>query len=159
MAVGVAHWGMNTFYLSRWLPEASLYQTEAYLVYFSVRILGVLEALATLWTVFVILDICMELVKTHTRVDYGSEDAKDLSQKATERLHREFFTKSRIVLAFSILATLFQAANAFLQLHYAGFWIFAIVCSFFAIWNFMALMHELTVQVHYRYFGESNKNN
>ena len=149
--VSVAQCILNYLYLKNYIPEASLYQPTAYNQYLFVRVLGIAEALCTLLFVYVLLKMVLELVFTHTSVEYEGDVTHALSNAATARLHRRFEIRGMIALIFFAIAAVVNCFDAFFHLQYPWVWMIAFLCSFVAIWNFFAMLHEFMDQVKYRH--------
>ena len=89
---------VNFWFLQNFLPEASLYQTDAYYGFLALRILEAAEAIATLIYVGMLLKVLFEWMCNEVFVQYdGGASADAFSQKATERLHREFAKRFAVV--------------------------------------------------------------
>ena len=149
-AVSAAQVLLNTTYLSRFLPEASLYQADAYWYFLGLRIAGVCEAIVTLVAVGALLKLLMEIVRQHTAVDYG-KGSEAVSASATDRLHRGLEKRLRIIFVIFFLAALANAVDAFICLTVPWIWSVALVLSIAGIWLLSSFLHELSVQIQNRY--------
>lgn len=149
--VSIGQCVLNYMYLRKYLPEASLYQPAAYNQYLIVRILGVAEALCTVYFVYVLIKVVLELVFTHTSVEYEGDVTHALSNAATARLHRGFERRGLISMIFFGLASFGNCFDAFFHLQHPWVWMISFLCSFVGIWFFFATLHEFMEQVKYRY--------
>jgi len=149
--VSLAQCVLNYLYLQRYIPEASLYQPNAYNQYLFVRVLGIAEALCTVYFVYVLLKLVLELVFAHTSVEYEGDVTRALSNAATSRLHRGFERRGLVALIFFAAAAFGNCFDAFFHLQYPWVWMISFLCSFVAIWNFFAMLHEFMEQVKYRH--------
>ena len=154
--VSLAQIIVNAWFLKDFLPEASLYQTDAHYRFLAVRVLDAAEAVATLIFVASLLKILFELVRTETAVEYtGGADAERLSYYATERLHREFEKRFVAIFVLFAAAAAVNLLDAFLQLKYGWLWLISFALSFAAIWLFYSMIYELTSEIKNRYQSKS----
>ncbi len=148
--VSAGHLFLNVSYLARFLPEASLYQADAYWHFFVWRVAGVCEVLVTLIAVWTLLQTLLAIVKEHTEVNYG-KNAAAISADATDRLHRDFEKRLKIIFVIFLLAGFANAADAVLFLSVPWIWIIAFALSITAIWMLSSFLHELSQQIQNRY--------
>lgn len=148
--VSVGNLFLNVSYLARFLPEASLYQADAYWHFFAWRVAGVCEALVTLIAVGMLLQTLWGIVRVHTEVNYG-KNAVAISADATDRLHRDFEKRLKIIFVIFLLAGIANAADAVLFLSIPWIWIIALVLSIVGIWMLSSFLHELSQHIQNRY--------
>jgi len=154
--VSLAQILVNAWFLSRFLPEASLYQTDAYHAFLVVRLLEAAEAIVTLIFVRMLLKIIFEWMRDEITVEYaGDARAAELSQRATKRLQRAFAKRMDVIFILFCAATVANLADAFLQLRYGWIWLISLATSFAAIWIFWSLTHELTSEIKNRYLSKT----
>ena len=150
---------VNHLFLTKHIPEASLYETDAYWRFMNLRILDAAEAIATLLLIGSLLDLLYELVKTYTGIDYGTKGSEVLSCRATERQHQAF--RSRLLVLFGIffLSAAAGVADAAFRLEYAWIWIIGLCSSVIGIWMFCSLMQDLFEQICFYFRSDGvNKN-
>lgn len=148
----LAHLLASTTYLAKFLPEASLYQGDAYRHFLAVRLTGILEAVCTLIAVAALLKLMHGLILEHVSVDYcGGAHATAVSADATARLHRELEKRLIVIFVFFFLAAIANALDAFYQLEFPWIWLIGLVLSIAGIWNFSSMLHELLIQLRNRY--------
>lgn len=147
----VAHLAANISYLSKFLPESSLYYQDAYRHFLVMRILGAIEAVCTLILIATLLQTMYALVKEHTSEDYAGENTAMISALATERLHKEFERKLILIFVIFALAAVANVLDALLQLEIPWIWLIGFALSFGGIWNFSSMLHELSVHIRNRY--------
>ena len=152
--VSLAQCYFNHRYLQYYTLESALYQPGAYSAYITVRVLGVAEAFFTVLLVIWLIKLLLELVFAHTSVEYAGDVTHALSNDATARLHRAFEKRALWSLIFFILAGIGNALDAFFHLQYPWIWLISFALSATAIWIFYAMLHELLIQIKYRYQGE-----
>lgn len=140
--VSAVHILLNVSYLARFLPEASLYQADAYWLFFAWRVAGVCEALVTVIAVATLMHTLWGIVREHTAVDYG-KDAKLLSASATDRLHRNMEKRLKIIFVIFLLASIANAADAVLFLSVPWIWTVALVLSVAGIFLLSSFLHDL----------------
>lgn len=141
-------------YFKRYLPEASLYDPDAYRAFLLVRLTEVGEILLTFLLIAVLLRTMASLTRTHTEVDYGGQNARYLSADATARLHRQFAIRASVTVGIFFLAALLGALEAWLRLDYPWLWIPSLLCSVAGIWSAWSFFFELKEQVQYRYHSD-----
>ncbi|MBR3894017.1 MAG: hypothetical protein IKJ35_02605 [Clostridia bacterium] len=153
-AVSLAQIIVNSWFLSRFLPEASLYQTDAYYAFLAVQVLEAAEAIVALIFFYTLLKVVFEWMRDEISVEYtGDTRAADLSQKATARLHREFARRFDVTFILFFAATVANVVDAFLQLDYGWIWLISLAFSFAAVWIFWSLVHDLMSEIKDRYFS------
>ncbi len=159
VGVGVAQIFFTTDYLKRFLPEASLYQPDAYRAFLIVRAIDVAEVVLSFVLVWLLLRFFMTIVLSHTAVDYGSKEAQYLSADATQRLHREFRVRFYLSLLFFFVGACFGAIDAWFRLDYPWMWIPAALFTVVGIGCASSFLHELKTQIQYTYHSNGvNKN-
>jgi len=157
--VGVAQIFFTADYLKHFLPEASLYQPDAYRAFLIVRAIDVAEVVLTFVLVWILLRFFMSIVTSHTAVDYGSNDARYLSADATKRLHREFRVRHYLSLIFFFIGTCFGIVDAWFRLEYPWMWIPAALFTVVGIACAYSFLFELKTQIQYTYRSNGmNKN-
>ena len=144
----------NRLYLQSHLPEASLYHTDAYYFFFVTRLLGAVDAVVAMMLIYSMMRVLMDLVRTHTAVEYDGENSAELSARATQRLHSTFAKRNRVILILFGIAAVGNLLDVLLQLQLPWIWLISFVFAFAAIWNFYLFLHELFVQVQARYRTE-----
>ncbi len=157
--VSAAQMVVNSAFLRNYLPEASLYQADAYYRYLAVRILDSLEAIFTLILLAVLLKTLSEIVRTHTGVEYEGKDTARISELATEKVHQWFDIRMTVMLVIFSLATITTVLDAIFRLEYPWIWLIAFAFSFAGISLFYSVLHELKTQIGFRYHSDGvNKN-
>ena len=158
-AVSLTELAINHLFLTNHIPEASLYQTDAYWLFLNVRILDAAEAVATLLLIIALLDVLYELVKTYTTVDYGTKGSEALSCRATERQHQAFRRRLLAVFGIFFLTAAAGIADAVFRLEYAWIWIVGLCASAVGIWTLCSLMQDLFEQICFYFHSDGvNKN-
>lgn len=143
---------VNTFFLSRFLPEASLYQADAYHYFWIVRLVDTAEVLATALFVGVLLKLLFSLVLSETAVEYeGGVDAARLSEHATQRLHKEFANRFTVILILFLSSSAVNVLDALLRLQYPWLWLISFALSAAAIWLFYSMIYELFSEIQNQY--------
>jgi len=151
-AVSLLQCIFNSWYLSRYLPEASLYDgPDVYYEYLFVRVLGMMEAIATVVFVGLLLRMLMELVVKHTSVEYEHDETHAYSNAATARLHQSFLVRGIVCAALFLVAGIVYVFDAFFLLEFPWVWLIGFVHSFAAIWIFYSILHDFMVQIRFRY--------
>ena len=152
--VSLAQLFVNAWFLQNFLPEASLYQTDAYYGFLLLRVLESAEAIATMIYVGMLLKVIFEWTCAETGVQYeGGADAETLSQRATARIHREFARRFAIVFVLFAAATVVNVTDAIFQLRYGWIWLISFAVSFAAVWIFYSIVHDLFDEIKNRYFA------
>lgn len=147
----LAHSLTNAWFLQHFLPEASLYQTDAYFGYMAVRILSAVEAIATFFFLWVLVKSLLELVFAHTSVEYEGDVTHALSNAATSRLHHTFEKRAIVVIAFFAAAAAVNLLDAVLLLQLPWIWLISFMLSVAGICTLYSFLHELEEQIGYRY--------
>ncbi len=153
-ATSLLYFAANRLYLQFHLPEASLYQTDAYYFFFVTRIFGAVDAVASFMLICSMMRVLMDLVRTHTGVEYGGENSAELSARATQRLHGSFEKRKKMLLILFGIAATGNLLDVLLQLQLPWIWLIAFVISFVSIWNFYLFLHELSVQTQMHYMTD-----
>ena len=99
----------------------------------------------------VMLTWLWQIILSHTGVDYGSRDAALLSSAATERLHRGFQIRLAVTFVLFFVAMIGNILDAILLLEYSWIWLISFAVSFAGICSASSLLHELKVQIQFRY--------
>ena len=148
--VGIARTWLNRRFLSDdYTPAAALYSPDAYQRYLPVRVLSWIEAgLAFLFIVF-LMKLLLDLMKTHTAVDYGDDLA--LSQRATERLHDRMRRKAIPVVAGWGLSSACKILEVELQPQYGWIWLLQFCASLVSVLLFISFLNELATLIADRY--------
>lgn len=136
-------------YLKEFVPTDALYYESAYWHFLAVRIFGAVEAVATLFLTVLMLFWLSNLICAHTSVHYEGE--RELSMHATERLHRDFRKRLYTVALLFALACGVNAADAILRVSVGWLWLVSLPLSFFALWNFFAVLQEFREQIYIYY--------
>lgn len=137
----------NRTYLSRYYPEAALYQTDAYYHFLAVRVLSVIEIMLTLWLVLALIEKLFEAIRTHTEVNYGTPNSAALSRAATERLHGELEKRLRLCRIVFVIAAILNAVDALFQLQFTWLWPIALTVSIVAVCMLISFMSELYTEI------------
>ena len=157
--VSAAQLVTNHLFLQKHLPEASLYETDAYWRFFTVRVLDAAEAAATLILIAALLGVLYELVRTYTAVEYGTKGSEALSYYATERQHKAFQKRMIILFVIFFLSAIATVVDAIYRLELGWIWIIALVCSTVGVWNLHSLTQDICEQIGYFYHSDGmNKN-
>ncbi len=156
--LGVAslvHWILNHVYfkVNLYVLEESIYNEKAFWLFFTMRIFGAIEAVATAVLLFYVLQQLQAIVRLHTRVSYDTPGSEELSMRATERLHKTFEKKSALAFVFFAAASVVGMVDSALQMHYPWIWAIAFVFSFVGICLFWSFLRELTDEIRNRYFS------
>ncbi len=155
-AVSTVQLVVNAWFLKSFLPEAALYQTDAYYGFLVLRILEAAEAIVTLLFVWILLKVIFEWMREEVSVEYaGDALAETLSQRATERLHREFAKRFAVIFILFAAATVVNIADAIFQLRYGWIWLISFALTFAAVWIFYSLMHDLMSEIKNRYLSST----
>lgn len=149
----------NRFYLQNHLPEASLYETDAYWRFLTVRVLDAAEAVATLILVGALMGMLHDLVLNYTAVDYGTRGSETLSYDATERQHQSYQKRMIVLLTIFAISAVASVADAVFRLQIGWIWVIALVLSIVGVWNLRSLMQDLLEQIGGFYHSDGvNKN-
>ena len=158
-AVSIVQTVLNTSYLNRYEPEASLYQGDAYNLFFAVRLADAAEAAVTLILIAVLLHTMYRTVCLHTGTRYDGEYAENFSGTSSQRLHKRFAGRFKIIFVIFFLAAVAQIADAIFRLEYPWIWLFALALSFIGIMMFYSVLYELKSEISFRYESDGvNKN-
>ena len=149
--VSTAELVANHMFLKNHLPEASLYETDAYWQFLGVRLLDAAEAIATLILVGALLGVLYEMVLSYTIVDYKTKGSELLSLRATERQHEEYKKRMCILLGIFALSTVASIADAIWRLEFAWIWIISFSICAIGIWNLYSLMQDIVEQIRFYY--------
>lgn len=143
--VSIAQIIVNSAFLSSFLPEDSLYETDAYFFYFAVKVVDALEIFATLVLAGTVLYAVYRIATAHTKTVYEGDDerTRQVSVRATERLHKEY--RKRLILTFVLffLAAGTGIAESFLRLRFGWAWVVPFCFSVAANCVFGAARQEL----------------
>lgn len=154
-----AHLWLSHSYLRKYLPDASLYDPNAYRSFLLVRAADVLEIVFTLVLLAVLLAFLTALAREHTEVNYGGHDARYLSADATARLHKEFQKRAIVCGCLFFLAAAAGVLEAWLRIEYPWLWLPSAVLSIAGIWSAWSMIYELKAQIQFRYQSDgTNKN-
>ena len=128
----------------------SLYLPTAYAQYQPIRFLGVAEALLLLLLVGMTVAGLLRIVRSHLSVSYG-ENTEEISERATERLHRDMYRRAIPVFIFSILSCICKILENELQFYHGWFWILQFAVSLTAAILFSAFLSDLADAVKDRF--------
>ena len=148
------HLWVSGTYFKRYLPEASLYDPEAYREFLLVRVADTVEILLTFLLIVLLFRCLTRIAQEQTGVDYGGERARYLSADATERLHRDFLVRANVTVAIFFVAALISVLEAWLRLEHPWLWLPSFLCSLAGIWSAWSFLFELKTQVQYRYHSD-----
>lgn len=148
-----AHWMLNYVFVvkNQFTPEHSLYNQQAFWQFFAMRILGAAEVLATVLLLLYVLQMLVQIARQHTAVDYATQGSEEISQRATERLHRGFEKRAKIMFPFFAIAAAAGMLDSILQMEYPFIWFIALLFSIVGICLFFSLCHELLEEIRARY--------
>lgn len=151
--VSAVHWILNYVFVvkNQFTPEHSLYNQEAFWQFFAMRILGAAEALATVLLVIYVLQMLMQIAERHTAVNYATPGSEALSKRATERLHKHFAKRAKIMFPFFGIAAALGMLDSILQMEYPWVWSVALLFSIVGICLFFSLCHELLEEIRAHY--------
>ena len=150
VATDVAQTLLNDRYLKDFVPMDSLYLPTAYAQYQPIRFLGVAEALLLLLLVGVTVAGLLRIVRSQLSVSYG-ENAKEISERATERLHRTLYRRAIPVFVFFVLSCICKILENELQFYHGWFWILQFAVSITAAILFSAFLSELAEAIKDRF--------
>ena len=149
----------NHFYLQNHLPEAALYETDAYWRFLTVRVLDAAEAVATFVLVGALIRMLHDLVLAYTAVDYGTKGSETISLYATERQHKSYQKRMAFLLAIFAISAAASIADAVFRLELEWIWVIALALSVIGVWNLHSLMQDLLEQIGGFYHSDGvNKN-
>lgn len=150
---------VNHWFLSQHLPEASLYEEDAYWRFVTVRSLDAAEAIATLVLVAALLAVLYDLVLFYVKVDYGTKESEIRSCYATERQQKTYKTRMTVLFSIFFLSAAASVADAVYRMEFGWIWIPALIASIIGIWNLSSLMQDLYEQIGFYYHSDGvNKN-
>jgi hypothetical protein len=148
---------LTASYLSRFEPKASMYQSEAYYAYLTVRGFEIAEAVLTFLMLCAVLHYLFQIADKHTGVGVGEEDR--LSAKATQAFMKQLRKRITILVIVFAAATVLSCTEIMLRLSFQWLWFFSFAMFFAGIWLFSSLLHELKEQIEFRYHSDGvNKN-
>ena len=150
LAVGIGRTVLNDLYLrENFIPQDALHLPTAYEQYFPVRVLSWLEAALTFVFILCVIGVLSGVAKKHTAVNYGED--RGLSQRATERLHRELRRKMIPVAVLWGISSVCKILEVELQPIYGWFWMVQFTLSIAAGIFFSAYLSKLAEQIADRY--------
>ncbi|MBQ9784029.1 MAG: hypothetical protein IJW29_00860 [Clostridia bacterium] len=131
-------------YLDLYLDaQASMYTSEAFRAYLGVRMLTTLEILCTLFAFGMIFRLLYELVRARLHVMYGGADAREVSQHATERLHKRMRLRMCLTAGVLVLSAAASLVEVILGVLYPWLWWITLAVSLAAVIAFMSLLFTL----------------
>lgn len=130
--------------------EASLYHPDAYIDFFILCLVEIIDALA----VFVLL--LMALRTVHIMVcgetaEIYDHDRGGVSRAATDRLHRRFRIRIYICGSLLFLSALAKSLESYFQLQYPWLWWIAMPITVAAAISFVALLFAVIEQLEWQY--------
>lgn len=131
-------------YLARYSDaQASLYSSEAFRFYLTVRICMILEIVLTVFAVCMLLRVLMSLVRERVRVIYGGEGSNAVADRASARLHRKLQFRSYGTAAAFILSSAASIVEVIMGVLYPWLWWITLLFSVVAIVVFFALLFAI----------------
>jgi hypothetical protein len=140
--VSIAKTFLNDRYLKDFVPMDSLYLPTAYAQYQPIRFLGIAEALLLLLLAGMTVAGLLRIVRSQLSVSYG-ENSEEISERATERLHRALYRRAAPVFVFFILSCICKILANELQFYHGWFWILQFAVSITAAILLSTFLSEL----------------
>lgn len=147
---------VNSIYLKNYLPQDSLYSSDAFWHYLAVQLLGILEAVATLVLVYYLLISMYEVVKQYTGVRYRESEGQEHSSNATKKLHRSFLVRMYVIFILFFVACMGSVADSIFHLSHGWLWLIPLCASVAGIFCFYTCQHDLLEEIGYRFQDEKN---
>ena len=149
--VSLAQILLNRRYMSRFYPSDSLYREEPYNQFFVLRLVEIAEAVCTLLTAILLLQILWQIVCRHTGAKETDTEDPAFLGRVNRRLHRELRRQLTVTGVLFLLAALAQGADAWLQLQVSWIWVVALALSIAAVGKLWLLMKDVREEVGFRY--------
>lgn len=158
LVTGVCRTVLNRAYLEDdYIPLKALYSHDAYQRYLPIRILSWAEAVFVFVFILCVMYALTELMKQYTAVDYGSDTS--LSQRATQRMHREMRRFSIPVLAGWGLSSICKILEVELQPRLGWFWMVQFAVSLTSAFLFFAYLSKLAEMIGERFPNQKGRIN
>ncbi len=140
---------LNRLYLKKYLPGDALFYEKAIWQYVLLSALEVLEAVATVVLLYYLLRVLNEIVLRYTGVNYRTvdENGQQLASRATQKLHRHFANRMKLVLAFFFIACVGNVAMTLSSLYAGWVWLIPFVFTTVGVFLYFSLQGEIWEEV------------
>ena len=142
---------LNQRYMSQFYPMDALYREEPYNQFLVLRLVEIAEAVCTLVTVLLLLQVLWQVVCRHTGAQENSAEDVAFLGRINQGLHREMRRQLIVTSVLFLLAAMVQSADAWLQLQVSWLWVVALALSVVAIGKLWLLMKDIREEVGFRY--------
>lgn len=145
-AVGMGDRIALWIYLAKFLPEDADYYEAAFRGMMIVIVFSVVKTVLACAVLVLLLLALYRLICDHTSVNYGEQDG-ELSQKATERRHREFLLKLILTSIFAGISTVAKICGILLFLLSDWFWWIPTVLSVVTVCLFSSYLNDVSEEL------------
>lgn len=130
--------------------DMSLYKPDAYVEFFILRLVEIVESLAVFVLMWMLLRSIRMMVCSETAEIYDN-DRGGVSSGATKRLHRRFHIRIYISGVLCFLAAIAKALESYFQLEYPWLWWIATPLTVAAAIFFNTLLYAVIDQLEWQY--------
>lgn len=149
--VSLAQILLNRSYMSRFYPMDALYREEPYNQFLILRLVEIAEAVSTLLTALLLLQVLWQIICRHTGTVEGAGSDTAFLGRVNRGLHRELRRQLLVTGGLFLLVALAQSADAWLQLQVTWLWVVALGLSVAAVGKLWFLMKDIREEVGFRY--------
>ncbi len=142
---------VNYQYLKKYLPEESLFNPNAFWHYLIVQLLDIAEAICTLILIACLLQTLGEIIKGYTGVQYGGKENAEISNTATEKLHKAFSVRMYVIFVLFFVSAVGNILDVIFHLQYGWLWLIPLCFSVIGVFCYQSLQHDLLEEVRFRY--------
>lgn len=147
--VSAAQLIVNHFYLKFYLPTDSLFYPNAFWHYLGVQLLDVGEAAATVWLIYELLRILMQMARSYTGVDYGKGNGEALASRATQKLQHSFYVRYNVTFVLFFVAGVGTVVDTIFHLSLGWLWLIPLCASVAGVFCFYSVQHDLLEEIGY----------
>ena len=158
LCASVMHMIVREQYMSRYYLKDALYIAEAYDAFLLLRVFAIAEVIVLCALLILTLFLVRRLIRCHTAVVYEGEQARELSARATQRLHKALDRKLLLCLIFFVLAGGAGVFFLWMQLQYSDLWILPTALGALAVGFFFSLLNDVREQLSVSYAREKMYN-
>lgn len=158
LCASVMHMIVREQYMSRYYLKDALYIAEAYDAFLLLRVFAIAEVIVLCALLILTLFLVRRLIRCHTAVVYEGEQARELSERATQRLHKALDRKLLLCLIFFVLAGGAGVFFLWMQLQYSDLWILPTALGALAVGFFFSLLNDVREQLSVSYEREETYN-
>ena len=129
----------------------ALYREEPYNQFLILRLVEIAEAVSTLLTALLLLQVLWQIICRHTGTVEGAGSDTAFLGRVNRGLHRELRRQLLVTGGLFLLVALAQSADAWLQLQVTWLWVVALGLSVAAVGKLWFLMKDIREEVGFRY--------